>query len=132
MSSLEMRDVSYAGHELGRAHVDGLPPVVSLGELLRIRICSDVGRYNAEPGPVFEGLVQPADSVRHSDGHHMKTPRPLDADRLIAAAEQAVAAGMLWFVLDDEDITDLAHRIDVEQQDEIVAVQRRPIVARVD
>lgn len=126
-----MRDVSHTGHVLGRAHVDGLPTVVSLGELLRIRIRSDVARYNAEPGPVFQGLVQPADSVRHSDGHHMKAPRVLDADRLVVAAEEAVAAGILWFVLGEEDITDLARRIDVEQEDEIIAVLRRPIVARV-
>lgn len=131
VSELEMRDVSHAGHELGRSHLDGLPAVVSLGELLRIRIRSDVARYNAEPGPVFVGLVQPADSVRHSDGHHLKVPRALDADRLVRAAEEAAAAGVLWFVLGDEEVTDLARRIDVDQQEEVVAVLRRPIVARV-
>lgn len=131
MSELTMRDVSHAGHELGRAHVDGLPAVISLGELLRNRIRTDVARYNAEPGPVFKGLVQPADAIRHSDGHHMRIPRRLDADRLIAAAEEAVAAGILWFVLGDENVSDLARRIDVEQQDEVIAVLRRPVVSRV-
>lgn len=126
-----MRDVSHAGHELGRAHVDGLPAVATLGEILRIRVRSDVARYNAEPGPVFAGLVQPADSIRHSDGHHMRAPRRLDAERLAAAAEEAVGAGILWFVVDGETITDPARGIDVERQDEIIAVLRRPVVADV-
>lgn len=126
-----MRDVSHGGHELGRTRLDDLPAVVTLGELLRIRIRDDVARYNADPGAVFHGLVQPADSVRHSDGHHMRAPRPLDADRLLVAAEEAVAAGALWFDIEGEAVTDLGHRIDVDAHDEIIAVMRRPIVARV-
>lgn len=126
-----MRDVSRAGHELGSARVEGLPAVATLGEILRARIHADVARYNADPGRVFACLVQPADSIRHRDGHHMRAPRPLDADRLHAAAQEAVEAGILWFVLGEERLTDLAHRIDVEQADELVAVLRRPVVAEV-
>ena len=125
-----MRDISHSGHELGRTQMDDLPAVISLGDLLRIRIRSDVARYNFDPGPVFEGLVQPPDAVRHHDGHHLQVPRPLDADPLIGAAEEAVARGILSFVVGDEEVTDLAHRIDPEQHDEIIAVLRRPIVAR--
>lgn len=131
MGSLEMRDASHAGHELGRAHLADLPGAVTVGELLRIRVRDDVARYNADPGPVFRGLVQPADSVRHSDGHHMRMPRTLDADHLVSAAEQAVAAGLLWFTIGGEAITDMDHRIDPDEHDEIIAVLRRPIVARV-
>lgn len=126
-----MRDLSRSGHELGRAQLDDLPAVVSLGELLGLRIRADVERYNAEPGPVFVGLVQPADSVRHSDGHHMNAPRQLDADQLVAAAEQAVEAGILWFVVGDEETSDLTCEIDVEDHDVVVAVLGRPVVARV-
>lgn len=61
----------------------------------------------------------------------MRAPRLLDAERLILAAEEAVAAGVLWFVLGEERITDLARQVEVEQHDEIIAVLRRPIVARV-
>lgn len=127
-----MRDVSEAGHELGRARLDDLPPELSLGELLRRRIRDDVERYNADPGRVFDGLVQPADAVRHSDGHHLRSPRPLDADRLTTAALEAAAAGMLWFVVGDRTLTDLEHRIDPDAHDEVTVVLRRPVVARVD
>jgi hypothetical protein len=125
-----MRDVSEAGHELGRGHLEDLPAVVDLRDLLRTRVRSDVARYNADPGPVFTGLVQPADAMRHSDGHHLRAPRELDADLHLAAAEEAVAAGMLWFEVGGETTSDLSHRVDVEAHDEVVAVMRRPVVAR--
>ena len=129
MSQLLMRDLSHAGHELGRAELDGLPPVLTLGELLRHRVHSDVARYHADPGLVFAGLVQPADAIRHSDGHRLPEPRRLDADSLSAVAEEAVGAGLLWFVLDDERLTDLHREIEVDAHDEIRAVMRRSIVA---
>ncbi|MDX1659345.1 MAG: hypothetical protein R3343_11035 [Nitriliruptorales bacterium] len=33
MTTLQMRDLSRTGHELGRTRLDGLPQVVTLGEL---------------------------------------------------------------------------------------------------
>ena len=124
-----MRDLSHTGHELGRAHVSGLPAEASLGAILDARVRSDVARYNEAPGPVFEGLVQPADSVRYSDGHRMQNPRLLDADHLVAAAREAAAAGILWFIVHDRTVTDLGDSVDVDGCEEIAAVLRRPIVA---
>ena len=90
-----MRDVTRAGRELGRRVVDDLPVSLSVGELLEARIRAEVAAYNDDPGPVFVGLVQPADSIRHSDGYRMRTPRPLDADVAVVAAHEAVEVGML-------------------------------------
>jgi hypothetical protein len=125
-----MRDVSRAGHELGRARLDGLPARISLRALLEQRMRREAEAYNADPGPVFRGLVQPADSIRHSDGFRLRQPRPLDADRLMTAVEEAVAAGLLAFRVGATEQTDLAAEVDVDAHDEVVAVLERPVVAR--
>ena len=125
-----MRDVSTAGHELSRAELTGLPDTLTLGELLQARIHTDVERYNADPGPVFHGLVQPADAMRYSDGLRMPQPRTLDAESFLAAARQAVAAGLLAFRLGDEVTADLSYLVDLTVHDEVTAVLRRPVVAR--
>lgn len=129
MGEIGMRDVSRSGHALGSAQVADLPARVTLGELLRARINAEVAAYNADPGPTFSGLVQPEDSVRHTDGYRMDAPRPLDAGQLVTAAEEAVAAGMLSFRVGDETLTELRHEIDVENHDEVVAVLERPVIA---
>lgn len=124
-----MRDVSRSGHALGGARIADLPARVTLGELLRKRIDVEVAAYNADPGPTFSGLVQPEDSVRHTDGYRMEAPRSLDAGQLVAAAEEAVTAGMLSFRVGGETVTELRHEIDVEEHDEVVAVLERPVIA---
>lgn len=125
-----MRDVSRSGHALGSARIGGLPSPVSLGEILRARIRSEVADYNAAPGPVFRGLVQPADSVRHTDGYRMSRPRRLHPDRLVTAAEEAVAAGVLSFQVGSETVTELDRQIAIDEHEEILAVLERSIVAR--
>lgn len=127
---LLMRDVSRAGHELGRTQLTGLPSPCTLRELLRHRVHADVAAYNLEPGPVFEGLVQPADAIRHTGGFRMQRPRPLDADLLIAAAEEAVGRGLLRVQVGAATLGDLDAELVPDDHDEVLAVLERPVVAQ--
>lgn len=130
MAEIRMRDVSRSGHVLGGARVGDLPERLTIRELLRARIRGEVAAYNADPGATFAGLVQPADSIRHTDGYRMEEPRPLDPDQLITAAEEAVAADMLSFRLGAETVSDLDRELVVAEHDEVVAVLERPVIAR--
>lgn len=124
-----MRDVSRGRHPLGGSHVTDLPAHVTVRELLRRRIQQEVAAYNADPGKVFEGLVQPTDSVRHSDGLHMRQPRRLDADGLVDAALDAVETGLLRLEVGGETVADLDREVAVDEHDEVVAVLERPVIA---
>jgi hypothetical protein len=128
MAEIMMRDQSRAGHVLGGARVADLPDEVSVRDVVRARIHGEVAAYNAGPGPVFRGLVQPADAVRHSDGFRMREPRPLDAELLIVAAEEAIGLGLLRLRLDDRPV-DLDELITPADHDELIAVLERSVVA---
>lgn len=127
---LLMRDTSRAGHELGRAQLRGLPPRLTLRELLARRIRDEVAAYNLDPGPLYVGFVQPEDAMRYSDGHRMRRPRQLDAEVFVLAAEQAVAAGLVAFRLGDRTVDELDTEVAPAELEEIVAVLERPVIAR--
>lgn len=127
--SLVVRDESHAGHILGGAVIDGLASLVTLRELLRIRVTREVEDYNADPGDVFRGLVQPADSIAVSDGFRMRSPRTLDPDHHVRAAEEAVRRGLLHAQIGDTDVGDLDDELDLRGVEELVLVKRRPVVA---
>jgi hypothetical protein len=128
MAEMMMRDQSRAGHVLGGTRVADLPDEVSVRDVVRTRIRGEVAAYNADPGPVFRGLVQPADAVRHSDGFRMREPRPLDAELLIAAAEEATGLGLLRLRLDGRPV-DLDELITPADHGELVAILERSVVA---
>lgn len=130
MAQVVMRDQSSGGHVLGGAIVDGLPDRTTLGEVLEARVRGEVADYNTDPGPVYKGLVAPEDSVRYSDGLRMRNPRPLDADRFVQAAREAVAGGVVRFRFADEVTADLSTVVDVATVGDIVVELARPVVCR--
>ena len=130
MATVVMRDVSRSGHVLGGAEVTGLAERPTLGALVEHRVRHEVAAYNADPGPVYRGLVQPEDATRYSDGLRMPAPRPLDADRFVTAVREAVAAGLLRFRVGDDELADLEAVVDLSDHDEVDAVMDRPVVAR--
>lgn len=130
MATVEMQDISPGGHVLSHATVDGLPGRTRLRDVLAARIDAEVATYNADPGPIYVGLVQPEDAVRYSDGFRMRDPRPLDAAHLFLAVEEAVGAGVVVFRIGDETVDDLDHEVAVDEVERITTVMRRPIVAR--
>lgn len=127
---LLVRDVSRAGHELGRRLLTDVPGRLTVRELLARRVRADVEDYNAEVGPVYRGLVQPADSIRHSDGFRMQRPRRLDAGVFVAAAEEAVEADLLAVRQGDRQLTDLDATMELDEHDDVALVLERPVVVR--
>lgn len=132
MTEVLLRDISRAGHELSRATLTDLPDRTTLRDLVTRRVRAEVATYNRAPGPVHVGLVQPHDAVRHSDGFRMPRPRPLDADRHVAAVEEAVAAGLVTFLVTGQETADLDVEVPVADLDEITLVLGRSVVATPD
>lgn len=129
MTDLLLRDVTRVERELGRCHLTELPSSMTVGELLEHRVRTELAAYNAQPGRVLIGLVQPADAIRHSDGFRVRRPRELDPTIATAAAREAVELGVLALVVDGERITDLDHRLDLGGIDEVLVLHERPVIA---
>jgi len=128
---VRIREVSRSGHGLGAAEFGDLPAQLTLRKLLERRIRAEVATYNADPGPIYVGLVQPEGSIRYSDGYRVTTPRVLDADRFVAAFEQAVGAGLARVAIDGGQASaDLDRMIDTGEVSEVTVVLERGIVAR--
>ena len=132
MARLHITDVAPGGYRLSGATVEDLPERATLRQILTQRLQAEVATYNRERGPKFQGLVQPADAVRYSDGFKMASPRTLDDAQLFAAVEEAVKAGMVTFRFAQRTFADLDEELDLGEDDQLTIVMRRPIIARVD
>lgn len=127
--AVTVRDESSGGHVLGGARIDGLDERVTLRDLLRIRVVREVADYNRDPGKLFRGLVQPPDAIALSGGFRMHTPRRLDAEQLVRAAQEAVRRGLLHARVGDREVHDLDAELDLRDVEEVVLVKQRPVVA---
>ena len=71
-------DATGSGRETARMLLDDVPNPVLLRDLIRHRVREEVARFNASPGPHFNGLVQPTDSESTLNGYALRRPRWLD------------------------------------------------------
>jgi hypothetical protein len=51
-----------------------VPGVITIRELIRLRVREEVARYNAQPTQRFNGLVRPADAEEDLNGYRMRRP----------------------------------------------------------
>jgi len=116
-------DASATGRETARLILADVPTPVSLRDLIRFRVREEVARYNANPVPRFNGLVQPTDAEATLNGYVLKVPRKLDWEKQADAALAAfVRNGFVVFV-SDRQVDDLDESLTLEEADVVSFVR---------
>ena len=81
---------------------------VTVREIIRARVTAEIERHNREREPrPFVGLVQPAEAERQLNPTRPELPRPLDAERQIEVALEAVRKGRVIILFNGEQVSDL-------------------------
>ena len=81
---------------------------VTAREIIRARVTAEVERHNSEREPrQFVGLVQPPEEEQQLNPRRPELPRPLDAERQIEVALEAVRKGRVIILFNGEQVTDI-------------------------
>jgi hypothetical protein len=78
--ALTIRDETATGRPTGTMELD-VPDVITLRDLIRLRVREEVARYNAQPAERFRGLVRPRDAEEDLNGYRMLGSRRIDWER---------------------------------------------------
>jgi hypothetical protein len=128
MATVTIRDETTAGREVDRWVLPELPDSITARELVRLRVRDEVARFNAAPGDVFRGLVQPTDAEAILNGYRLRERRRLDWER---QADLACAAfernGFVLFV-GERQVESLEDLIDLTSDPEVSFVRLVPLV----
>jgi hypothetical protein len=82
-------------------------PTVTAREIVRARVEAEVERYNSDDGRrAFVGLVTPAEAERELNGP-MRQRRPLDAQRQIEVALDAIRNGRVILMFNGAQVEDI-------------------------
>src|SRR5262245_14528465 len=90
--SIRITDQSGSGRVAATTVLEGISSRITLRDLIRTRVREEVARYNADPAPLFSGLVMPEGAEAGADGFRLARPRRIDweaqADRAAEAFER--------------------------------------------
>ena len=121
-------DATAPGRETARQLLAGVPSPVTLRQLIRFRVREEVARYNANPAPRFNGLVQPVDAEATLNGYSLTRPRRLDWEKQAATALEAFEDNGFFVFVDDRQVDDLDEELTLADTDVVSFVRLVPLV----
>jgi len=125
---LRLFDESTAGHcrEAGGLALDSA--TITVRELIRERIRSEVEAYNQSLPPVFQGLVQPEESERVLNGFRLRSTRPLDWHKQYERAVRSFEANGFLVIVGDRQVTDLDEALRLTDDEKVRFLKLVPLV----
>jgi hypothetical protein len=119
---------------LGSPVMEGPPLAFAVGritarEIVRTRVRMEVERYNSSDAPRgFASLVTPAQQECELNGAQRPPRRPLDAERQIEVALEAVRKRRVIIMFNGVQVTDLDEPLDVTPVSEARFLKLVPLV----
>jgi hypothetical protein len=92
---------------------------LTLRELIRRRIYQEVAEYHASNPEVFRGLVRPTDAEVALNGHRLRAPRRIDAERQVELATAAFARNGFIVLVDDRQVEELDDLVELRRDTEV-------------
>jgi hypothetical protein len=121
-------DETTSGDETARMLLQSVPSAVSLRELIRLRVREEVARFNADPVPVFAGLVCPADAEVALNGFRLRVPRTLDWEKQAAIAIEAFGRNGFFVFVGDRQVDDLDEELALAEAQVVSFMRLVPLV----
>lgn len=121
-------DASAPERETSRRLLADVPSPVSLRDLIRFRVHEEVAAYNANPGPRFNGLVQPLGAEVTLNGYELQRPRRLDWEEQAEAALGAFARNGFFVFVGDRQVDVVDEELTLAETDVVSFVRLVPLV----
>ncbi len=125
---LIVTDRTSSGGVRGELTLVGIADRITARDLIRTRVREEVARHNAEPAPVFHGLVQPTDSEATLNGYDLRSRRLLDWEEQADAAERAFSRNGFILLVDDRQVESLDEVLDLTADSDVAFLRLVPIV----
>lgn len=126
--SIKIVDESPAGVALNHFTLENLTERVTVRELIRARIHQEVQDHNRSQQEVFNGLVQPGESIKVANGYRHKKSTPIDWEEQFEKACKAFETNGFFILLENRQLDELDEVIELPVETEISFVKLIPLV----
>ena len=107
-------------------HVSG--EMISVRELIRLRVTQEVEEFNSRQPAVFRMLVQPNDTERTLNGFKFHKPRFVDAEVQYQKAIEAFEGNGFIVLVDDFQVQNLDDEIALHPETSVTFLKLVPLV----
>lgn len=102
--------------------------IVSVKELIKMRVTKEIEAYNNRLPEYFNGLVAPTDAERTLNGFKLKPKQVIDAEKQVYVALDAFQKNGFFILVDNQQLEDLDEIVRLQSTSKISFVKLTPLI----
>ena len=126
--TLTIKDETAGGEVMNNIPVSFAAELVSVKEIIRVRVFADVEAYNQKLPEYFQGLIQPGEAERTLNGYRMTNRRKVDAEKQYTIALDAFIKNGYFILIDNIQAVDPDQMVVINATTEISFIKLTPLV----
>ncbi|MGB0522174.1 MAG: hypothetical protein ACPGJS_04400 [Flammeovirgaceae bacterium] len=127
MKRITIQDESATGKILNELLLELEQEVITVKELIRLRVKSEVDRYNTEKEERFQGLVQPT-ALEERLNQSQSKKRLVDAEKQFYVAMEAFQNNGFFVLIDNQQVTDPEEEVIITDHTSVSFIKLTPLV----
>lgn len=128
MKTITIQDESATGKILYKLLLELESEIITIKELIRLRVHAEVERYNTQSNQGFQGLVQPSQEEHQRNQSLKNKKRLVDAEQQFYVALEAFQNNGFFVLVDNQQVSDLATEIILTQNTAVSFIKLTPLV----
>ena len=128
MKTITIQDESATGKILHELLLELADEIISVKELIRLRVFAEVERYNAQKNLDFQGLIQPTQQEQQLNQTAKNKKKLVDAEQQLYVALEAFQNNGFFLLVDNQQVTDLDSEIILTKNTAISFIKLTPLV----
>ncbi len=127
-TSVTIKDASPTGKVSHQRKLSVPSSVLTVEELIKIRVFQEVKSYNEQMPDYINSLVQPSQEEKILNGIKVKARRQIDAEQQYYLALDFFQKNGFFILVDDRQVSELQTKIVVKEDTEISFIKLTPLV----
>ena len=128
MKKITIQDETMAGKLVKELLLEIDAETITVADLIKARVYSEVNQFNQNTHPNYLGLIQPARAERVLNGYKMKKGDLIDAEKQTYVALDAFQKNGFFILVDDQQVENLKEEILINDDTKISFVRLTPLV----
>lgn len=102
--------------------------IISVQELIEIRVIHEVESYNKKLPEYYKGLIEPTDAEKTLNGYKLKKRQVIDSEKQVYIALDAFQKNGFFILVDNTQLEELNDEIKLKANSSISFVKLTPLI----
>lgn len=125
---LTITDETFTGKVLNELTIEFDTDLVSVKDIITMRVEKEVERYNQKLPEYFNGLIEPTDAEKTLNGYKLKANKIIDAEKQVYIALNAFQKNGYFVLIDNMQCEALEQKVTIKQNTTISFIKLTPLV----